>query len=407
MITTAIVFNHRGRIGKDGTGPIEIRVKTNDNKVYYINTGIKVLKRNFVGGTVVGQIDCNELNERLAIIYKKVQDEINEYLKNGRPVDVGDVRRKVWSVVDDGSGTSVIDFYTEQMELMQLREGTMKHYRTVRNRLEEFALIKHWSDVTAENLCKWDSWLHNIKKRQSDIDKKLGKDEEYLSDAAIYNHHKCFKCIINRAVLFGKTHYNPYERLRGKFKRGNSQKAEYLNEAEITAVEGIHPIEGTTMAVTRDLFVFQMHTGLSFADVQAFDFSQYRQQDGVWMCTAKRVKTGVTYNTRLTDECLAILKKYGWKLPKIDNADYNHCLKALGAAVGIEKPLHSHLARHTFATRMLRMGVRVENLSKMLGHTNITQTQRYAKIMAQSVHEDFEMVDKKLKENKDKTKKGA
>jgi len=35
-------------------------------------------------------------------------------------------------------------------------------------------------------------------------------------------------------------------------------------------------------------------------------------------------------------------------------------------------------------------------VSKMLGHTNITQTQRYAKVLAQSVHEDFDMIAKKI-----------
>jgi site-specific recombinase XerD len=32
----------------------------------------------------------------------------------------------------------------------------------------------------------------------------------------------------------------------------------------------------------------------------------------------------------------------------------------------------------------------------MLGHTNITQTQRYAKVLAQSVHDEFEKMEKKL-----------
>ena len=59
---------------------------------------------------------------------------------------------------------------------------------------------------------------------------------------------------------------------------------------------------------------------------------------------------------------------------------------------GINTPLHSHLARHTFATFMLRHGVKIENVSKMLGHTNITQTQRYAKVLAMSVHEEFERI---------------
>lgn len=63
---------------------------------------------------------------------------------------------------------------------------------------------------------------------------------------------------------------------------------------------------------------------------------------------------------------------------------------------GITTRLHSHLGRHTFATWMLSNGVKIENVSRMLGHTNITQTQRYAKVIAQSVHDDYDMIRAKL-----------
>jgi site-specific recombinase XerD len=49
---------------------------------------------------------------------------------------------------------------------------------------------------------------------------------------------------------------------------------------------------------------------------------------------------------------------------------------------------------------MLRNGAKIENVSRMLGHTNIRQTQRYAKVMAESVHEDFNRISEKLKTNK-------
>lgn len=39
-------------------------------------------------------------------------------------------------------------------------------------------------------------------------------------------------------------------------------------------------------------------------------------------------------------------------------------------------------------------GAKIENVSKMLGYTNITQTQRYAKVLARSVQDEFDrMVD--------------
>lgn len=84
------------------------------------------------------------------------------------------------------------------------------------------------------------------------------------------------------------------------------------------------------------------------------------------------------------------------KIPQMSNADYNFQLKELQKMTGIKTRLHSHLARHTFATFMLRNGAKIENVSRMLGHTNITQTQRYAKVLAQSVHDDFDMIAEKL-----------
>jgi site-specific recombinase XerD len=45
---------------------------------------------------------------------------------------------------------------------------------------------------------------------------------------------------------------------------------------------------------------------------------------------------------------------------------------------------------------MLSNGVKVQNLRRMLGHKNIQQTMRYAKVLAQSVHDDYAMVEAKL-----------
>jgi site-specific recombinase XerD len=166
------------------------------------------------------------------------------------------------------------------------------------------------------------------------------------------------------------------------------------------AIESCHPLKGSMMASARDLFVFQMHTGLAYADTQAFDFSQYYQVDGRWCTVGHRVKNGQEYVIQLSEECERILKQYGWKLPKLANSDYNKCLKALGAAVGIDKRIHSHLARHSFGTKMAASDVAIQNVKKMMGHKNIQQTLRYAKALPESVFAEFRKV-----EEKDKTRK--
>jgi site-specific recombinase XerD len=95
-----------------------------------------------------------------------------------------------------------------------------------------------------------------------------------------------------------------------------------------------------------------------------------------------------------------VLEKYGWSVPKMNNQKYNLMLKAIGMCIGIER-LHSHMGRHTFGTWMLSQGAKIENVSRMMGHTNITQTQRYAKVQAKEVYDDYDMVAEKMeKKNK-------
>ena len=57
--------------------------------------------------------------------------------------------------------------------------------------------------------------------------------------------------------------------------------------------------------------------------------------------------------------------------------------------------MSSHGLRHTFATSIaLANGVRIEVISKMLGHTNIQTTQLYAHIYQSEVDKEFERLNK-------------
>ena len=53
----------------------------------------------------------------------------------------------------------------------------------------------------------------------------------------------------------------------------------------------------------------------------------------------------------------------------------------------------THVRRHTFSTVVtLANNVSLENVSKMLGHTNTKMTQRYAKVLDQSILRDMQNV---------------
>ena len=384
--TTSIVFDHRGRVKPGQKGQLEVRVTVN-RKSYYFGTGIKVYRSEFVAGQVRNTTDDKGLNDRLGIIYQRVNNEVNKCIESGTAIDTEEIRRRVWRTSEAMSDEpTLLDWVEQQMGIMNMAEGTLKHYRTLLTRLTEYGRIRRWKDVTTEAVYEWDAWLHGLKAQGG------GK----ISDGAVYTYHKCLKALLNRAVEVGKLYANPYTRLRGKFKRGERESVEYLTENEMLRFETLLPPAGSPLEMAKDIFVFQMYTGLSYSDAMAFDMSDYRWDGTMWRHNGERIKTGVPFVSSLLPPAVRVLEKYGMRVPQMDNADYNHCLKVLGPMAGIKVRMHSHLARHTFATYMLRNGAKIENVSRMLGHTNITQTQRYAKVLAQSVHEDFDRVAKKI-----------
>ncbi|MBC7749621.1 MAG: tyrosine-type recombinase/integrase [Methylotenera sp.] len=77
----------------------------------------------------------------------------------------------------------------------------------------------------------------------------------------------------------------------------------------------------------------------------------------------------------------------------INNSKNNAYLKEIADLCGIEKNLTFHMARHTFATTVtLSNGVPIETFSNMLGHTKITTTQIYAKVLENKVSDDMNVL---------------
>lgn len=400
MISKDIVFDHRGRSKPGGEGPVELRV-TYNRKAYYINTGIKVRGRELRGGRIVGRGDADVLNEQLGIITDRMMRGVNRCIELDIPINVAEIRKQAYQVSGgEGGSTAMYDWLAEQVPLLNIAEGTRRRYVVLLNRLKEYGALMAWQDLTVENLYKFDAWLHGLRKAQSEGDRQAGREAVCIGDAAVYNYHRTLRALLTRAVKLEKIDANPYDRVRGEFRKGIHENVEYLTEEEIAAVESLRPMEGTQVCMARDLFVFQMYTGLSYSDAQAFDIRDYKKVGGRWVSVGERIKTGVAYVSQLLPEAVEVLERYGMQVPRINNVQYNESLKDIQKALGIRTRLHSHLARHTFATRMLAMGAKIENVSRMLGHTNVRQTERYAKVLAQSVHDDFDRIAGELRRRK-------
>ena len=403
MILTAVVYNHRGRVSKDGTAPIEVRVTIN-RRAYYINTGVSVRPREWKFGQVVNRNDCGTLNDRVSIMLERVDAIVNQHMKNGTEIDFAEMRRLVCSPdrrvkrgLYDGDAAKMVQdsddmtiWMDEQIPLLDVAEGTKAHYRVSVAALVESCAMRKWSELSVENVHVFDAFLHRIRKHQTDAEKKACKPVEYIGQATVRNYHKDIKALLGRALKFGIIAANPYDKMKGEIKRGDHETVEFLTDDERGRIENMTITDGTMLAVVRDMFIFQCYTGMAYADMMRFSLDRCQRVGGDLTYSAPRVKTGVSFYIRLLPKALAIAEKYGGRMPDVADQVCNSNLKTIATAAGITKRLTTHVGRHTFATWALRNGVPIERVAKMLGHRRITQTQRYAKLLAEDVYGEFD-----------------
>lgn len=190
------------------------------------------------------------------------------------------------------------------------------------------------------------------------------------------------------AVNNGKIRLNPFNQIViGK----NYKEVEKLDDYDVEKIE-TKDFCIERLNKVRDMFLFQIYTGLSYSDMIQIEESDIKFNDGMHYVRKPRQKTGIIFFTVLDDNAMNILKKYDFNMNIMSNQKCNAYLKEIQDICGIKKPLHTHLARHTAATRMLNNGIPLEVVSKVLGHTNTTQTAHYAKLLDKTVLSAFKKI---------------
>ncbi|MEP7279709.1 MAG: site-specific integrase [Bacteroidota bacterium] len=286
--------------------------------------------------------------------------------------------------------------------------GTMKNYYTTQKYLEKFLKEKlrvndiRLTDISYSFITAFDYYLKTYK--PTDHQKKLGNN-------GLMKHMERFRKMINVALKnewIEKDPFRSYKLKFIKFERG------YLTEAELKTLEE-KEFEIERLQAVKDLFIFSCYTGLAYIDTVSLKPANIvtGMDQHKWILT-KRKKTHSPVKVPLLPKAIVIIEKYrnnpkciadGSLLPNMSNQKLNGYLKELADISGIKKNLTFHLARHTFATTVtLSNGVPIESVSKMLGHSRISTTQVYAKVIEQKLSDDMFLLMQKLEQKANATK---
>lgn len=95
----------------------------------------------------------------------------------------------------------------------------------------------------------------------------------------------------------------------------------------------------------------------------------------LWL--AERRRLGIPASRPLFCTISADEERHGELYRALSTAYVRNLMKRLGARAGIEKRVHPHGLRHTFAYELAEEGVPVHVIQRALGHTSLAVTGRY------------------------------
>ena len=192
---------------------------------------------------------------------------------------------------------------------------------------------------------------------------------------------KC-RSLFKFAVANGKLRTNPCTGV--KITKGKAV-IDYLTKEEIETIAK-YDFGNESLERVRDLFIFQCASGMAYIDTMRLKPGDISEHNGRYYIRKERQKTGTEYVAVLIGSGYDIYCKYNGNLPRISNQKYNAYLKVIGNIVGISKNLHTHICRHSYAMLLLNSGIRLETVSKALGHSSTAITQaHYARLVATTV----------------------
>jgi len=152
----------------------------------------------------------------------------------------------------------------------------------------------------------------------------------------------------------------------------------------------------------KDIVLLAVHTGLRRGEilslkVQDVDFSR---KTFIVMKSKNKEKRGIPLNASAMEVLLRqskVIPILGYIFStsngtKIMPRNLNRAFVKAVTKAGIEK-FRFHDLRHTFATRLAQNGVDLYKVSKLLGHKDISTTQRYAHHYPESLRDGVEVLD--------------
>jgi site-specific recombinase XerD len=397
-------FIKRTKLLRNGNAPIYMRITVNGRRA---ETSIK---------KSIDPVDWNEQKET-ANNNDSAGDDINETINQIR-YQIYQIRRDLIDKNQPVTALSLLDAYLKPEEeenrmILQVYQehndnlkllinkgispGTYERHVTSRKHLERFIQNTYKKtdlpikEIDNQFIVRYETFLRTKRKCANNTTVKY-----------IRNFGKIIRFALNNDWI----RVNPFRNIRYRLEDVDKP---FLGQTELQTVIN-KTLTVPRIAQVRDIFVFCCFTGLAFVDVKSLCLKDLETGfDGNLWIKKQRHKSKQWAHIPLLPAAKQILDRYkdnpdckkkGVLLPVLSNQKMNAYLKEVADLCGINKNLTTHCARHTFATTVtLANKISMESVSKMLGHSSLAMTKKYARILDSTIGQEMNALAKSLQFN--------
>jgi len=313
--------------------------------------------------------EYSKYKSRKDALEEKIQLEELKRILKGLPLEEDE------NEIGKSTFPSISESIEKYIGYRKMKPGSVNNLRITKNVLVEFCIAKYKRELNINQVDY--TFLLNFTKY-------LREDRQIPnSQNTIAKRLKLLKMIIRYSIKVGKKLDNPF--LNYTIEHGKHREVA-LSEKEYTAIKTVTiPASSCkSLKLAKQVFIFCCETGLRYSD--AMDLSWSHIDEKMTSFEKLQVKTGQPVFVPISNQAKALMVIYKSQykdthnhvFPRIDIQVMNRYLKDLAKLAGIDKNLTSHVARHTFGTRLGASGmVSAFLICELMGHKDVGMSQRY------------------------------
>lgn len=398
-------------ISKDKKIPILLRVSINGVHDY-LNTGKRIKEIHYdkenkcVKSGIAGFSTITSFIDRQKV---RVENIISDFEKKGEVATIAKIKEIYEQETGKVKSDSFYDFVEEKIKWERANTNkssdTLDNYDSQLNKLKVYKSKLTIHDINVEFLEKYKTYILETLQQ---------------ADNTAY-HAMCFLRKYTK-ILFDDGKIRPYP--FAKFQVGSpfEVEPEYLEPEELTQLHDLYDskklVKITRIATNKyskykefnigdkyqevlKYFLVACYTGLRHSDIKTLRRDNIKGKFVVKEMIKGREGRKKTVRIPIRKRLLSLIdnsKGLLFENPVMEDSQTNKYLKAIMEVAEIDKHITFHCARHTFSIISLLLGIKIEVVSDILGHSELTTTQRYARVVDRLRELEMDKWDKMAKE---------